>query len=247
MSKQPIRKAHASGNVLWLPALLAFALGIFAFALRARSAPMLPFSIMGAAAALLAYAAVVRQRAVVAGRVLTLEFAPKTAHWVQLIMQSCIYGYWGWYWPQVYDEIPLILTQIVFVYALDMLVCWSRRDKWLLGFGPIPIILSTNLFLWFRDDWYFLQFVMISIGVVAKEYVQWKRDGKSAHIFNPSAVGLFLFSVILIATHSTHITWGEDIALNLHLPPNIYLEIFLLGLVVQALFSVTLAILSIRG
>lgn len=244
MSKQPIRKAHASGNVLWLPALLAFALGIFAFALRARSAPMLPFSIMGAAAALLAYAAVVRQRAVVAGRVLTLEFAPKTAHWVQLIMQSCIYGYWGWYWPQVYDEIPLILTQIVFVYALDMLVCWSRRDKWLLGFGPIPIILSTNLFLWFRDDWYFLQFVMISIGVVAKEYVQWKRDGKSAHIFNPSAVGLFLFSVILIATHSTHITWGEDIALNLHLPPNIYLEIFLLGLVVQALFSVTLVTLS---
>ena len=85
---------------------------------------------------------------------------------------------------------------------------------------------------------------MISIGVVAKEYVQWKRDGKSAHIFNPSAVGLFLFSVILIATHSTHITWGEDIALNLHLPPNIYLEIFLLGLVVQALFSVTLVTLS---
>jgi len=237
-------RARVSAKLLWLPILLALVLCLFALALRERSAPTLSLSILGAAATLLVCAAAVGRRALAAGRVLTLEFAPKTAHWVQLIMHSCIYSYWGWYWPQVFDEIPLILAQIIFVYALDMLVCWSRRDKWLLGFGPIPIILSTNLFLWFRDDWFFLQFVMISIGVIAKEYVQWKREGRSTHIFNPSAVGLFLFSVILIATHSTHITWGEDIALNLHLPPNIYLEIFLLGLVVQALFSVTLVTLS---
>jgi hypothetical protein len=63
-----------------------------------------------------------------------------------------------------------------------MLVCWSRRDKWILGFGPIPIILSTNLFLWFKDDWFFLQFAMISIGVVAKEYVQWNREGRHARL-----------------------------------------------------------------
>lgn len=244
MAKQLIRKAHVSARLLWFPTLLAFVLCIFALALRERSSPMLPLSILGAAAALLAYAAVLRQRVIAAGRTLTLEFVPRTAHWVQLIMHSCIYAYWGWYWRQVYDEIPLIIAQILFVYALDMLTCWSRRDKWLLGFGPIPIILSTNLFLWFRDDWFFLQFVMISIGVIGKEYVQWKREGRSTHIFNPSAVGLFLFSVILIATHGTQITWGEEIALNLHLPPNIYFEIFLLGLVVQALFSVTLVTLA---
>jgi hypothetical protein len=80
--------------------------------------------------------------------------------------------------------------------------------------------------------------------VVAKEYVQWQRDGRKTHIFNPSAVGLFIFSVILIATHSTSITWGAEIAQTLHRPPNIYLEIFVLGLVVQALFSVTLVTLS---
>jgi hypothetical protein len=190
------------------------------------------------------YAAVLRQRVVAGGRILELEFAPRRVHWVQLIMHSCVYAYWGWYWPQVYHEIPLILTQVIFVYALDMLVCWSRRDKWLLGFGPFPIILSTNLFLWFRDDWFFLQLAMISIGVVAKEYVHWKREGRSTHIFNPSAVGLFLFSVTLIATNSTQISWGAEIAQTLHQPPNIYFEIFLLGLVVQALFSVTLVTLS---
>jgi TPR repeat protein len=159
-------------------------------------------------------------------------------------MHSCLYLYWGWYWREVYDYVPLILVQIVYVYALDMLLCWSRRDRWIAGFGPIPIILSTNLFLWFRDDWFFLQFVMISIGVVAKEFVTWKRDGRTVHIFNPSAVGLFIFAVILIATNSTGITWGEQIAVTLHRPPNMYLEIFVIGLVVQALFSVTLVTLS---
>ena len=60
-----------------------------------------------------------------------------------------------------------------------MLVCWSRRDKWILGFGPIPIIFSMNLFLWFRDDWFYLQFVMVAIIVFGKEFVRWKRDGQS--------------------------------------------------------------------
>jgi hypothetical protein len=42
-------------------------------------------------------------------------------------MHSCIYAYWGWYWREVYHQIPLIIAQIVFVYALDMLVCWPSR------------------------------------------------------------------------------------------------------------------------
>ena len=138
MSKQPIRNAHASAKVLWLPALLAIVLCLFAFAMRARSAPMLPFSILGAAAALLIYAVVIRQQALAAGRVLTMEFVPKAAHWVQLIMHSCIYAYWGWYWPQVYHESRLSSTQIVFVYALDMLVCWSRRDNGCWVSVPFP-------------------------------------------------------------------------------------------------------------
>jgi hypothetical protein len=30
-------------------------------------------------------------------------------------MHSCIYAYWGWYWREVYHQIPLIIAQIVFV------------------------------------------------------------------------------------------------------------------------------------
>jgi hypothetical protein len=42
-------------------------------------------------------------------------------------MHTSIYLYWGWYWREVYHYAPLIVAQIVFVYVLDMLVCWSRR------------------------------------------------------------------------------------------------------------------------
>ncbi len=159
-------------------------------------------------------------------------------------MHSCVYAYWGWYWREVYHEIPLILAQVVFLYVLDMLVCWSRRDKWILGFGPIPIIFSMNLFLWFRDDWFYLQFVMVAIIVFGKEFLRWKRDGHSTHIFNPSAFALFLTSIVLIATHNTPITWGTEISSTFNFPPYIYIEIFLLGLIVQGLFSVTLVTLS---
>ncbi len=59
-----------------------------------------------------------------------------------------------------------------------------------LGFGPLPIVFSTNLFLWFRDDWFYLQFLLVAAGFLGKEFVRWEREGKSVHIFNPSAFSL---------------------------------------------------------
>jgi hypothetical protein len=206
--------------------------------------PRLAGSIWAAAGALLVLLASVRFRADRAGRVLSYTVVPKPVHYVQLTMHTSIYLYWGYYWREVYHYAPLIVAQIVFVYALDMLLCWSRRDKWILGFGPFPIVLSTNLFLWFKDDWFFLQFLLVSIGVLCKEFLTWQRDGRRTHIFNPSAIALAIFSIGLLATHTTYLTWGEEVAVSQGRPPHIYLEIFIVGLVVQALFSVTLVTLS---
>jgi hypothetical protein len=211
---------------------------------RVNENPNLKASFLGAAGFLLAGLCALWWSVARTGRALKYEFVPRRVHWVQMIMHSSVYAYWGWYWREVYHEIPLILAQIFFLYVLDMLVCWSRRDNWILGFGPIPIIFSMNLFLWFRDDWFYLQFVMVAIIVFGKEFLRWKRDGHSTHIFNPSAFALFLVSVVLIATHNTAITWGPQISSTFNLPPYIYIEIFLLGLVVQGLFSVTLVTLS---
>ena len=60
------------------------------------------------------------------------------------------------------------------------------------------------------------------------------------HIFNPSAFTLGLFSVVLLSTGTTHVTWGQEIASTLSLAPQIYLYLFLVGLVVLYFFSVTL-------
>ena len=229
---------------LWLPLALSLLLASFVFLPTVRTNERLVWSLLSAAAGLLIFLGVLWQQIVRAKRRVSYEVFARPVHYVQMVMHSSIYAYWGWYWREVYHEIPLILAQIVFVYALDMLLCWSRRDKWILGFGPVPIVLSANLFLWFKSDWFFFQFLMLATGVLCKEFITWQKEGKRAHIFNPSAIALFLFSVGLILTHGTHLTWGDEIAVSQQLPPYIYLEIFVLGLVVQSLFSVTLVTLS---
>ncbi len=224
--------------------LLIGLLAAFAFIPWVSANPRLSGSIWAAAGALAVMLLAVRYRAARSGRILSYTILPKPAHYVQLAMHTSIFLYWGWYWREVYHYAPLIVAQIVFVYAFDMLLCWSRRDQWILGFGPFPIVLSTNLFLWFKDDWFFLQFLLVSTGVVCKEFLTWRRDGRRTHIFNPSSIALAIFSIGLLVTHSTQLTWGEEVAVSLGRPPQIYLEIFVLGLVVQALFSVTLVTLS---
>ena len=72
-----------------------------------------------------------------------------------------------------------------------------------------PIIFSTNLFLWFTDDWFYLQFLMVAAGFLGKAFVQWRREGRRTHIFNPSAFSLGLFSLVLIVTGTSDLTWGR--------------------------------------
>jgi hypothetical protein len=240
------RPEHRNANrppSLQLAFLSAILLAGLSFLPRVSANPRLLASFWGAAGILLVLLFLLRRQVIRAGRKLHYEFVPAKVHYIQALMQFCIYVYWGKYWSPVYRHAPLILAQLVFLYGLDMLVCWWRRDKWVLGFGPFPIVLSTNLFLWYKDDWFFLQFLMVAVGVFFKEFVKWERQGRLTHIFNPSAIALSLFSLGLLITKTTSITWGEEIATTLHRPPHIYLEIFLVGLVVQALFSVTLVTL----
>ena len=38
-----------------------------------------------------------------------------------------VYVYWGWYWRPVYDYAWLLVAQLVFAYAFDMLLSWSQQ------------------------------------------------------------------------------------------------------------------------
>jgi len=245
--KPPVRAgaAHKHGlSPLWLTFCFVLGTALFSFIPRISEHHMLALSFRGAAGVLLVLLLLLRIEVNRNHRELSYDVMPRSVHYVQLMMHTCVYAYWGWYWREVYRAVPLIIGQIVFAYALDMIVNWFRRDKYVLGFGPFPIILSTNLFLWFHDDYFYWQFVLISVGVLGKEFIKWKRDGRLTHIFNPSALSLFLFSIVLLATKNTNMTWGIDIATTFHKPPQIYMELFLLGLIVQSLFGVTLVTLA---
>ena len=80
---------------------------------------------------------------------------------------------------------------------------------------------------------------MVGVGFAAKELIRWTKDGRRTHIFNPSSFPLSVFSIVLILTHSTNLTWGQEIAQTQFWPPHMYLLIFLVGLPGQFLFGVT--------
>jgi len=235
-------RPDASLQVLLWPAMLAVALAAISLNSRVEQVAVLSNSFQCAALGVLLWSAMLYWRLSRLderiGR--SVELVLRKQHYIQAAVQFSVYAYWGYFWRPVYEHAWLIVGQLVFAYAFDMLLTWTRREKYVLGFGAFPIVFSTNLFLWFKDDWFYLQFVMIAVGILGKEFVRWQRDGKSTHIFNPSAFTLGLFSIVLIATGTSDLTWGQQIASTLTLAPHIYVYLFAVGLIVMYFFSITL-------
>ncbi|MCH1571593.1 MAG: hypothetical protein L7S64_09635 [Longimicrobiales bacterium] len=240
MSSPHVVHAEHKPAKLLVPLLLGATIAALAASPRVQSNALLVQSFWAAGSLLGAWSllllALPQLRASAGGIDTTL----RAQHYIQAACQLAVYAYWGWYWQPVYDMAVLLGAQLLFAYGFSMLLSWSRGHVYSMGFGPIPIILSINLFLWFRDDWFYLQFLMIAVGFLGKEFVRWQRDGRSVHIFNPSAFALGLFSLVLIASGSTGLTWGQEIASTLTLAPRIYLFLFLVGLVVMYFFEITL-------
>jgi hypothetical protein len=219
-----------------LPGVLAIGVLLISLVPRVATHPVLAWTFRGAAIALLIWLVVPRLGT---HPTRSLELRARKQHYIQALVQISIYLYWGYFWPPVYQHLWLLLGQLLFAYAADMLLTWSRRERYVLGFGPLPIVLSANLFLWFKDDWFYMQFLLILAGLLGKEFVRWQRDGNQTHVFNPSAFTLALFSLALLTTGTTELTWGPEIATTLTLAPHIYGYLFLTGLVVMYHFAIT--------
>ena len=228
---------RASRRPLLLPAVFIAALGAMLWLPRIGEHELLALSFKGAVATLAAWwawlAATGRRRR------FALEVSLRPQHYLQAIAHASILVYWSFYWTPIRDAAPLLVAQLLFAYAVDILLAWTRRETYALGFGPFPIVFSTNLFLRFRDEWFYWQFVMIAGGFFAKALIRWYRDGRKVHIFNPSSLPLAVASLILILTGTTQMTWGEEIATTLFQPPHIFLFIFLVALPGQYLFGVS--------
>ena len=225
---------------------LAFSLALAALALLppVRQNPRVLWGFLGAAGVLCVWNGGLLARTRQTGRRLTFEVVLRKQHYIQACAQASVLLYWGWYWREVYDSAYLILAQLIFAYALDMLLGWSRRNTYTLGFAQFPVVFSINLFLWFKPDWFFLQFAMVGLGLAAKDLIRWNKGGRRVHIFNPSSFPLAVFSVVLLATGTSGLTWGQAISTTQFYPPQMYLMLFLIALPAQLLFGVTAMTMS---
>ncbi len=225
-------------RALMLPLACTAAVAAFAWLPAAQRSPSLAWSLLGAAGVLALWLVLLLLRAAGSGRRFSIVLQPRAQHYLQACAQASVLLYWGWHWRPVYDHLPLIAAQLLFAYAFDMLLAWSRRDSYVLGFGPFPIIFGINLFLWFVPDWFAFQFLLIAAGFGAKELLRWEKDGRSAHIFNPSSLPLAVGSLVLLLTGATDLTLGQEIATTFDIPPYIGLGIFLIALPGQLAFGV---------
>ncbi|HUA20516.1 MAG TPA: hypothetical protein VMB25_17330 [Bryobacteraceae bacterium] len=225
--------------MLLLPLAFTAGLAALAFLPPVRQNPRLLAAFLITPAVLLVWDAFLFLWARRTGRTLTVELLFKKQHGLQACAQASVLLYWGWYWPQVSASAYLILAQLLFAYAFDMLLGWSRRNTYTLGFAQFPIVFSINLFLWFKPDWFYLQFLMVALGLAAKDLIRWNKDGRKVHVFNPSSFPLALFSLLLLAKGASDITWGQQISTTQFYPPHMYLFLFLIALPGQFFFGVT--------
>jgi hypothetical protein len=164
----------------------------------------------------------------------------KLTHALPFLLQTVILAYWSLYYGEVARHLPRIAVQLAFGYVLDLLLAWTRRKRWDLGLGVVPIVLSSNLFLWFsgRDVW--LYFATVTLAVGSKAFLL-RRDGK--HIFNPSAFATSVMGLgaIFFKQHMGYV----DISHQLATPPNMAEVIFLLALLPQ--IRLNTAVISLAG
>ena len=138
-----------------LPAVFIIGLLGLSTGSRVAGVPGLEATFLGTAALLGLWYIALLARARARGQRLLVEFNAVRTHYVQALVQSSVYLYWATAWPFIAGQFPLIFAQWCFVYACTMLIAWTRRGKAEVGFGPLPIILSTNFFLCFKDEWFY--------------------------------------------------------------------------------------------
>lgn len=151
----------------------------------------------------------------------------KFTHVLPAILQIVLFGYWAMYWPPVLDHVPVLCVQLVIAYAFDFLLAWTLRRPYRPNLGPVPIVLSANLFVWFYPGDVVLYALVIAIAIASKAFLL--SGGR--HIFNPSVLGVAVVGVLCIALPQ----WFhyQDISHDFDRPPRMAQVILLLALIPQ--------------
>ena len=181
---------------------LVMSLGLVALALLgpAREIPALVRTLIGAAIALGAWNAVLVASARHAGRTLALEVVLRKQHYLQACAQGSVLLYWGWYWraglrlgpPHRWPTaLRLCVRHAARMVAARHLHAWAS--------APFPSSSASTCFSGSSRTGSTCSSCMVALGFAAKELIRWDKDGRRAHIFNPSS---FPLAVVLAGADS---------------------------------------------
>ena len=228
-----------------LPAALAAALATLTFLDGVGRNATTVATLLTAASAILVWNVWLIARARRRNQALTLQAVLRKQHYVQACAQGSVLLYWGWYWRPVYDAAPLIAAQLIFAYAFDMLLAWSRRSNLHARLRSLP------------GDLQHQPVPLVQAGLVlppvphggrglcrqgADSLEQGRAASSTSSILRRSRSRLF--SLALILTGTSDVTRGQDIAISQFYPPHMYLLLFLVGLPGQFFFGVASMTLS---
>ena len=169
-----------------------------------------------------------------------LEWKMKANHFLQAGVQSSIFVYWGLYDDNVLWYAPYLIMQVLFAYVVDAILALTFEGKWRMGAGPMPVVLSINLFAWYLTPW---KAALVITMALASKYLLRHKDGQV--IFNPSGVALAFMSITFILAPQT---WSYNgVIHHLSLPPNMVEWIVLIAMIPQRRFPLVLVSLGCVG
>ena len=136
-------------------------LSLFLLWPRVQATPQLFWGLVGAllcvSVALLVSASRLSRRAAQEGVAWGAVWRPRPILLGQGLAQLLIYTGFVWGWGVARDHLPLLVAQLAFAYLVDIASVWRFDSVYRLGLAPVPIVLSTNLFLFFTDVHYMWQ------------------------------------------------------------------------------------------
>ena len=160
-----------------------------------------------------------------------IELDVRKTHFVQAIAQGSIYFYVGYYYSGVAQWAPFIIYQLIAAFVFDFLLSVYRHNRYKLGFSILPIVLSINLFMWFKPEYFAGQVAMIFAAILGKAYVVRKVEGRPVHVFNPSALPMAVTAVLVVLVfNSEHMFNTNNVVTSYLLPPHFQLFVFSVGL-----------------
>jgi len=151
----------------------------------------------------------------------------KFTHVLPATLQVVLFVYWARYWPEVIDHMSVVGIQLAIAYTIDVLLAWSLHRPYSPSLGPVPIVLSINLFVWFVPGDVLLYALVIAIALSSKTLIL----SCGRHVFNPSVFGIAVVALLCILLPA----WFQyrDISHDFDRPPHMAHLIVLLALIPQ--------------